>query len=173
MENQANSKNIILNYGLLLGVLTILISLIVYASGNHLQPHWSVSLFSILFMIAAIVYGIKKFKESNNDFLSWGQAVKIGVGISIIAALLSVIYNIIFVTYIEPDYMTQLMEIQTQGMLEQGMTDEEIEMAVSMTEKFSSPYLSAAFGIIGSAIGGFIISAIAGAIMKRTEENQY
>ncbi len=173
MENQANSKNIILNYGLLLGGITILISLVVYASGNHLQPHWSVSLFSILSMIALIVLGLKKYKETNNDFLSWGQAVKIGVGISVIGALLSVIYNIIFVTYIEPDFMTQLMEVQTQGMLEQGMTEEEIDMAISVTEKFSSPYLSAAFGIIGSAIGGFIISAIAGAIMKKTEENQY
>ena len=40
MENQANSKNVILNYGLYLGVASILLSLIIYATGNHLEPHW-------------------------------------------------------------------------------------------------------------------------------------
>jgi NhaP-type Na+/H+ or K+/H+ antiporter len=42
-----------------------------------------------------------------------------------------------------------------------------------MMETFSNPAITAAMGIIGGAFFGFIISAIAGAIMKRTEEDQY
>jgi hypothetical protein len=42
-----------------------------------------------------------------------------------------------------------------------------------MTEKFKSPLITSAFGIIASAIGGFIVSAIAAAIMKKSEEETF
>ena len=53
------------------------------------------------------------------------------------------------------------------------MTEEQIEASKSMMETFSSPAITSAIGIIAAAFFGFIISAIAGAIMKRTEEDQY
>ena len=43
MENQVNSKNLIVNKGGTLGVAMVLVSIIMYATGNHLEPHWSVS----------------------------------------------------------------------------------------------------------------------------------
>ncbi|MDY0779621.1 DUF4199 domain-containing protein [Tenacibaculum sp. IB213877] len=173
MENQVDSKKIIINNGLLLAGISILLSLIIYATGNHLEPHWSVSLVSGLAFIAIIVLGVKKFKESNGGFLSFGQAVKIGVGIAIVSALVGSIYQYIFMNFIEPDYMTQLIEVQQQKWLDQGMSDEQIEASQEMMSKFSGPLMTAAMGIISSAIGGFIVSAIAGAVMKKSEEEQY
>ncbi|WP_299157618.1 DUF4199 domain-containing protein [uncultured Tenacibaculum sp.] len=173
MENQTNSKSIIINNGLILGTISVLMSLIMYALGNHLNPHWSLSLVSTIFTIAFIILGIKKYKSINDGLISWGQAVKIGVGITILAALISVIYNYIFISFIEPDFMNQLLEVQNQKMIDGGMSEEQIEAANEMSKKFSSPLITSAIGIIGAAILGFIISAIAGAIMKKTEENDY
>ena len=56
--------------------------------------------------------GIKKFKVDNYNLLSFGQAVKIGVGISIISALLTIVYNQVFANFIEPDFMNQIYEIE-------------------------------------------------------------
>lgn len=173
MENQANSKSFIINNGVILGVLGVLISVLNYALGTHLDPHWSSSLGSGIFFIGLIVLGINQFKKANGGFLSWGQGVKIGVGVAIVAALISVIYNYIFISFIEPDFMNQIMEVQNQKFLDQGMSQEQIEAANAMTEKFKSPLITAAFGIIGSAIGGFIVAAIAAAIMKKSEEETY
>lgn len=173
MENQVNSKSIIINFGLILAGFSIFINLVNYAIGNHLDPHWSITVISILALVALIVFGIKKYKEANNGFLSWGQAVKIGVGIAIISALIGSLYNYVFMNFIEPDFMQQMAEIQNQKMLDQGYTDEQIEAANEMSESFRNPALIAAFGIIGSAIGGFIVSAIAGAIMKKSEEDDF
>jgi hypothetical protein len=75
--------------------------------------------------------------------------------------------------FIEPDFMSQMMEIQNQGFLDQGMTEEQIEVANEMSEKFQSPGIVAAMGIIMYAIGGFVVSAIGAAIMKKSEEEQY
>ena len=113
------------------------------------------------------------FKSSNNNLITWGQSVKIGVGISIISALIGIIYNLIFINFIEPDFMTLLMEKQVVAWEELNMTEEQIEASKSMMETFSSPAITSAIGIIAAAFFGFIISAIAGAIMKKTEEDQY
>ena len=48
--------------------------------------------------------------------MSWGQGVKVGVGIAVIAGLIVVVYNYIFMTFIEPDFMMQMTEIQNQNL---------------------------------------------------------
>jgi len=173
MENKISSKNTMLNYGLVLGLTTIFINLIAYAIGIHLDQDWRMGLLGFVAMIVVIVLGIKNFKSVNNNIISWGQSVKIGVGISIISALIGIIYNLIFINFIEPDFMTLLMEKQVVAWEELNMTEEQIEASKSMMETFSSPAITSAIGIIAAAFFGFIISAIAGAIMKRTEEEQY
>ena len=173
MENQVSSKSFMVNNGVILGIASVLFALIMYATGNHLAPHWSASIVNAVIFIGIIVYGIKQFKAASGGFLSWGQGVKIGVGIAIVGGLIMVIYNYIFMNFIEPEFMTQMMEVQNQALLDQGMTEEQIEAANAMTSSFSSPGIMAAVGIISYAIGGFIIAAIAAAIMKKSEEETY
>ncbi len=173
MENQANSKNIILNYGLYLGGISVLMSLTLYALGMHLDAHWSVGIVGFLITVALIVIGIKKFKEANGGFTSWGQAVKIGVGIALISSIIVAVYQLIFMAFIEPDFMAQIAEKQNQVMIDSGYTEEQMEAAKGMSEKMQSPAILSAMNILGGVFVGFIISAIAGAIMKKSEEEQY
>ena len=173
MENQVSSKSTMLNYGLLLGVASIFINLAAYALGIHLDQDWRIGTLGFLAMIVIIVLGIRNFKSVNNNLITWGQSVKIGVGISIISALIVVIYNLIFMNFIEPEFMNQMMEKQVVMWEEANMTEELIEANKSMFETFSNPAFTSAIGIIAAAFFGFVISAIAGAIMKRTEEDQY
>ena len=173
MENQVSSKNFMVNNGVILGVISVLVSLVLYATGNHLPPHWSATLASLLFTIGCIVLATKQFKAANGGFLSWGQGVKIGVGVAIVGGLIAVVYQYLFANFIEPEYMAQMIEIQNQTYLDGGMTEEQIEAANAMTASFSSPGIMAGIGIITSAIFGFIISAITAAIMKKSEEETY
>tara|TARA_B110001450_G_C17462937_1_gene416973 strand:+ start:143 stop:664 length:522 start_codon:yes stop_codon:yes gene_type:complete len=173
MENQLSSKSFTVNNGVILGVAMVLISLVIYATGNHLEPHWSSSVLSGVLFVGIIVFGIKKYKEANGSLLSWGKGVKIGVGIAVLAGLINVIYSYIFTSFIEPDFMSQMMEIQNQSFLDQGMTEKQIEVTKEMSKKFQSPGIVAAMGIIMYAIGGFVVSAIGAAIMKKSEEEQY
>ena len=173
MENQQTSaKQVMLNYGLILGFAGILINVAVFAMGKTYDPHWSVMVIVILVTIAVIVMGIKKVKESNNGLLSLGDALKTGLGIALIAGVISVIYTFIFTNYIEPEYFERMAEVQQQKMLEQypNMSDEQIENAMEMTKKMSGIGMTAAVSLIGSLFIGFIISLIAGLIMKKSEE---
>ncbi len=173
MENQVSSKSIIVNTGIMFGAAGVLVSVVSYAMGAHLDPHWSVQVISVAMLVGFLVFGIKKFKTANGGFLTFGQAVKVGVGISVLAALVSVVYNYIFTSFIEPDFMNQLIEVQNQKWLDQGMTEEQIEASNAMMEGFQNPLLSSAIGIIASAFFGFVVSAITGAILKKSPEEQY
>ena len=107
------------------------------------------------------------------DFYLGDKVLKLVVGIAVLAGLINVIYSYIFMNFIEPDFMNQMMEVQNQACIDQGMTEEQIENANEMGKKFQSPGITAAMGIIAYAIGGFIVSAIGAAIMKKSEEEQY
>jgi hypothetical protein len=173
MENQVSSKSFMVNNGVILGVVSVILLLVTYATGNHLNPHWSKSIIDGVVFIGVIFYGIKQFKEANGGFLTWGEGVKIGVGIAVLGGAIVVIYNYLFMSFIEPDFMNQLMEVQNQMLIDQGMSEEQIEAANEMSQAFQSPGIMAAGGIIAYAIGGFIVSAITAAIMKKSEEEQY
>ena len=75
MEDQTSTKQIMLNYGLMLGFVSILISVANYAVGDIYKPHWAIQVVSLIATIAVIVLGIKKVKELNNGFLSLGDAL--------------------------------------------------------------------------------------------------
>jgi len=171
MENQTTSaKSIMINYGLVLGLISILTSVTVYAMGHTYDQHWSIGVVSFLIMIAVIVMGIKKFKESNNGYLKLGEALKIGLGIALISGIISVLYTYVFTTFIEPDFFKNLVQIQEQKWMAAGMSDEQIENSKIMMSKMSNPMMTAGFSVIGSVFFGFIISLISGAIMKKSNE---
>ncbi|MGB0880669.1 MAG: DUF4199 domain-containing protein [Polaribacter sp.] len=173
MENQASSKSIILNYGLYLGIIGVIVHLVLWASGNVLELQWVNSLISFIATVVFIVLGIKKFKELNGSFMSWGQGVKVGMGIVMISAIITVVYTLLFTSVIDPEFQQQAMEFQKQAWVDAGMTEEQIESATGMTEKFQSPLIISAMILAFSAFLGFVISAIAAAIMKKNKEDNY
>lgn len=173
MDNQVSSKNIMMKYGVYLAVSSILINLVFYATGNLLTLGWALALVGLILTIVFLVMGIKKYRETNGGLLSWGQAVKIGVGISIVSAFIGVIYSLVFNNFIDPTIQEQAIEIQRQAWENSNMPDEQIEAAEEMAKTFSSPAITSAIQIVVAAFFGFIISAIAGAIMKKSEGDEY
>ncbi|WP_420553392.1 DUF4199 domain-containing protein [Tenacibaculum aiptasiae] len=173
MENQANSKGTILNYGLYLGIAGVFIHLIFYATGNLISLGWLSGIIGFIAMVVLIILGIKKFKADNGGFLTFGQAVKVGVGIAVISGIISTIYTLIFTNVIDPTIQEQALEIQRQAWIDAGYNEDQMEASEAMMQKMQSPMITVPLSIVVSAFFGFVISAIGGAIMKKTEENQY
>ena len=174
MENQksSSSKQVMLNYGLMLGVVSILIAVANYAFGNVYKPHWSISIISGLATVVVIVLGLKVIKENNGGYLSLGESLKNGLGMALISGVIYVIYFYVFVNFIQADYFENLGAVQEASMIEMypNMTDEQLENALEMSKKFSGFGMISAIVMIMSLFFGFVISLIAGLIMKKTQE---
>ena len=174
MENQTTSqKSIMINYGLILGILTILVNVIAYMTNgiSMERPFWEKALGWIVF-IGVIFMAIKKFREANNGNLKIGQAIKTGLGVALIGGIITGIYVFIFFNYIEPGALDTIMEMTQEKMLEQNpdMSDEQMEMALKMTKVFMSPTSMIFMTIIGNLIMGLVVSLISGLILKKEEQ---
>ena len=119
---------------------------------------------AILIYIACNTYKIK----FNNGFISFGQCLKIGVTICIIAGLLYGLFSAAF-GMMFPEYFEEIMQKMRIVMRDKNpqMTSEQIDMAMSMTKKFMNPAISIPITIIMYAFIGLIISLIIGAIVKK------
>ena len=172
MENQQMpTKKIALNYGLMLGFISILFHVVLFALGKHLDQDWKMSVLSIAITTVVIVLGIKKFKESNNGLLSLGQGLKTGIAIAMISAVVYIIYTMVFMFVISPESMEHGLEIARQKLMENpNMTDEIIEQSLAMQKKFQSPTFLIPIMLIVSLFIGFVISLIASLVMKKTDE---
>ena len=161
MESQQKPTNkIMLNYGVILGIVLILINVIIYAMGMIYDQDWKTGSIGIIAMIAVIFTGIKKFREFNDGFLSIGNALKTGLGIAIIGAIVSLVYTLIFMNFIEPEFIANTMAGAEQKMIEQNpnLTDEQIEQGLAFTEKLLSPGIMIAMALIWTLFLAFIIS---------------
>ena len=173
MENQQiPTKKVALNYGVILGIVSILISVIIYALDKHYDQDWTTRSPGLIAMIVIIFLGIKKYREFNDGFLTLGQALKTGVGIALIGSIIGLAYSFIFVNYIEPDYLNTMIEMQEQKLIDDfpDMTDEQLETQMNLVKKLSTPLFSSAIGLIVGLFFGFIISLISGLILKKTDE---
>lgn len=176
MENQkASVQKIAMNYGLLLALATIVLSVIVYVMGMHLESPWWQSLLNFVFMITAIIYGLKAYKNEGDGYLTISEALKTGLAISLVAGIIGSIFTYLFVTFIEADFIPQMLEVTQTNLINDNpqMTEAELEMAMGITEKFMTPWFMTAMGLIASLFFGFLISLLGGLMLKQNRPENY
>jgi len=172
MENQTNSKSVILNYGLYTGVLSILIALILFALGKSADPGVLLALVSFVAPLVLLILGIKKFKEANQGFMTWGQGVKIGVGIALVWGVLALGFQFLLENVISPELIDLKLQVARTQMENFGMSEDVIEAQMEKS-KNQSPFFGFALGLIFFTIIGFVVSAITAAVMKNAKEENY
>ncbi len=172
--NSVNSKKIIINYGLILGLISVLLGVISYVSGNVYKPHWSIQTIGFLILIAIIVYGIREFKKQNGGYLKLSQALKIGIGIALISGIIGVIYFLIQVNFIEPNYFENYMDFQREAAMQanSSATQEQIDAGLEVSKPFMNTGFFAGIQLAMALFFGFIISLIAGLVMKKDNPAQ-
>jgi preprotein translocase subunit YajC len=169
MENQqVTAKKFVLNYGILLGIVSVIYGVFMYVTNVYLDPSIIYGIISFLILIVLITLAIKAFKTENNGFLSLSEALKVGIGAAVIGGIIAAVWSFALTTYIEPDYTNQIMEVQREKMIETQpeMTETQIDTAIGMSSKLSSPPIAFAISLIGSLFFGLVISLIVGLIMK-------
>ncbi|WP_438422889.1 DUF4199 domain-containing protein [Aquimarina macrocephali] len=171
MENQIPTAKFSSNYGVILGIILILIHVLMYVSGMLLEgKQWPMYLYYLIFPVF-IFSTIHAYKKKNNGFLSLGQAIKIGISIAALSGLVYAVYNGIFNFFIEPDFIDQMLELTREKMMENpNMTEEQIEMSINWAKKLGGPIIGGAFFILLSVFFGFIYSLIGGLIMQKKQD---
>ena len=173
MENQKPTSKPHIEFGLFYGLAMIISFVIVYTL--HMDPVENpligtlTSVFSyFVFPVAFIYFGIAAFKKNNQGFASLGECLKTGVAIAFLGALVFSVFTIIF-NYVFPDYMDEIISQTRRIMLKQNpnMTSDQLETAIGMVKKFSSPLFAVPISLLMLSFLGLIYSTIIGLIVRK------
>ncbi|MGC6430978.1 MAG: DUF4199 domain-containing protein [Jejuia sp.] len=165
--NQQTPGKFSVNYGLILGIIMIVISVVMYATGMMLEgKQWPMFIYYIIFPVF-VIYTINKYKKHNANTLKLGEALKVGVSVAVVSAVVYGLYNILFNYLIDPEFIDKMMDVTREKLYEnEKMTEEMIDKSMEMARKFSHPLIGSAMWIGLSALFGLIYSLIGGLVMK-------
>jgi hypothetical protein len=167
MENKRNSMlNTALVYGSLLALSNILLGIVYYLM--NMQFDESQQYIGLVLSIVFIVLGILNHRNKNlNGYISYGNALGTGVMISLVAGIIGAVYFLVFSQYIDPEYMSKMMEHAETVYLEKGYSEEEVSRIIEGQRMMSSPLIMFFTTIIVSVLAGLIISLIVSIFLRK------
>ncbi|WP_222984485.1 DUF4199 domain-containing protein [Flagellimonas meishanensis] len=167
-EQQPKTGKFSLNYGLILGGISVVFGIMLYTQEMHTSQ--SSALMVIGIAIAAVVtfLGISAFKKANGSYLSLSEALKIGAGIALIAGIIGIVYNIVLVNYIDPDAPSKIMDARLGPALMNGeITQEEFDMQKEQSIKFW--WMGYPIILIINILIGLVLGLVTGLILKKSK----
>lgn len=159
-----------LRYGLIYGGIAVAFSLMLFFMDMHYQNDSMQGIVSMVIMAGTLLAGMIAFRKANDGFISLGEALKVGVGASLIGALLGVVYHFILTYGLDPEATEKSLDYAIQKMKQDNpeISQEILDQTREMQSKFSSPWIVTPIIIIFNLFLGFIISLIGGLIVKRS-----
>ena len=164
MENPSTAR-IALKWGVITSVVIIIYSVASFMTG--LYKNSATSYISFVFLLGGIIFAIKEYKSLNNNFLGFGEGLGIGTLTSAVTGLIASIFSFVYIMFIDTTIPQQIADMQREQLESRGMTSEQVEQAMEMASKFTSPGLLFIFGVLGYIFFGFIWSLIVSAIFKK------
>jgi hypothetical protein len=160
-----------IKYGLILGVISIVLGLVYYLLG-WMDPQSMgskfTSIFSFAITIAVLVMAIRHHRDSlQGGYIAFGKCVGIGLWVGLIAGIIGLVWSLVFFNFIVPDYFVSMKDMLVDTYEAQGLSDEQIEMAMKYVGWMMSPTSMAIMALIGSIFTALIFSLIVGAFMKK------
>lgn len=159
--------------GIYLGIVLIVYSLILYLLDVDFQSNWRY--LSILWMAAMLFWAMITTRDKiMGGYISYGKAFGAGFWTGLFAAIIGAIFTFLFVTEIDPNFTQEILTKAEEQMLEQNpnMSDEQLEMALSWTEKFTSPAMITVMALVMNVFYATILSLIIAIFVKREQPVQ-
>jgi hypothetical protein len=152
-------------YGLLTGLVSIIISFGIYAL--ELEQNSAVRFLSIAVLVGGIVLAMRSFKEQNGGFMGYGQGLSVGMLVSGVVGLLSGAFVYLYTTAVDPSVITRMMDKARADMEAKGtMSDADIDQALAWSAKFATgPFMLLSI-VLFTLFFGLLISLIAAAFVK-------
>ena len=126
---------------------------------------------SIILSLLFVFLGIKHYRDQeNNGLISFGKGLVIGLLISVIASLAFGLIDLIYVRFINPEFVTEYyneMVEQVRATVPAEEVEAKIEEMEAQREMFSSPAMSFMLMFLTVFVIGFIVSIISALILQR------
>lgn len=166
-QNRPTIAATAIRYGVFTGIVAILYAFVLIISRQ--QGNAALGWLSMIIPIGGISLAMLDFRKRNGGYMTYGEGLGIGTLLSLVSGVLSTVFNFVY-RVVDPSVVEQAME-QARVKLEEGgrLTDEQIDQAIAMSQKFTTGPVGFAIGIIGSVFIGALLSLLLAAIFKNSK----
>jgi hypothetical protein len=134
--------------GLVAGLIQVATGVAMYVAGVYFAP-WSMFVSGFV-LILCIVFGIRWYRDSVlRGRITYGQALMVGIVISVSTGILYAVYNIISISFVYPRFLEQMSSLNP------AMRDSLTANTIALSN------------MIRLSVGGTVVSALVSLILKR------
>jgi hypothetical protein len=165
-----------LNSGLIISVIGIAIFIIEYVAGimpvGIFKP-FLIMMVSYIIVIGVLVFYFSKYKKDIGGYISFGNAFLYLFIALACSAVITTVFNYIFTTYFDPNYLKHIMELQRDAMesyFAGKLSEEQTAAAMAKFDEQAAntgSIMQSVKMLFGGIIIGAIFALIIGAIMKK------
>lgn len=165
-----------IRYGLILGVVSILLAVFGYIMGVEFSMGYTNMIISSVVSIGVIIFACNRIKAENKGIIKYFDAVKLVFVTLILAYVIGSSYNFIFNNFIAPEYAQEVVKAtlnKTESMLEgMGMDESAIDAAMEQTrtelnKSLESPLMPFLQGIMVGGVALFVVALLAAIFVQR------
>lgn len=173
-------KDYVIKHGIILGLISIVISLLAYIIDFTLFAKWWFGLSLLLvYLILITIFGIKYRNEEHDGYLNFKGAFLYSFLVFVVVGVLGLIFNMILFNVVDPDLPQKITDAtveNTIAMMERfGVPEEQLDETVQEIRK-STPENFSPLGQAKTFLYGLIfyavLSLITGAIIKKKEPEE-
>ena len=168
-------KKLVLTYGIIGGLVVasmLIITTTIYHQSGNIEGGAIYGYDSTLLAFSLIFFGIKKYRDQNNDGkITFGTAFKMGFLITLIASTIYVITWLIDYYYFMPDFMEKYAEQTITKLRNEGAAQDVIEKTTkdmaNFAEWYKNPFFNAMITFAEILPVGLIVTLISAAILRK------
>ena len=172
MNEQPSTARIALKWGAFLGFALVITTLVMYLTDQTANPVFSV--LTVVEIIVCLVLAMRDFRLQNGGYMSYGEGLSTGSLLSAVAGLISAAFITFYNVVIDPTIQQRAFEQAREKLEDQGsLSDDQIDQAMEMSQKFQSPGFTFIAGVFGTIIMGLLLSLIVAAFIRRNKTNPF
>lgn len=157
-------------YGVYTGLAMVLLSLLFYALDVK-ATSWP-QYVSILVLLAGIIVGTLAFRDKcSGGYISYGRSLGSGVLISLVTGIILAVYSYLNAAFLNPEIIEQMIRAAEENMMNQGLSDDQIDQAMGMTKMFMTPGYIAITSVFSMLLWGTLISLLTSIFIKKGNQN--
>jgi len=173
MEEKQTSLGIhTLIYGVITGAALIVFSLIMYVTNLYMNQ--TLGYLSFLIMFAGMVLGSLQYRKVQlKGFMTYGQAFSTNFLIGLFATIISTIFFFFYIKYINPGLIDEILaQVRTKMEAKAGtMSSEQMDQAMSWTERFMTPVWMIVWGFLGNAFWAAVFALVVAIFIRKKDPN--
>ena len=157
-----------LMYGIYLGVVLIILSLVFYILDLHGES-WT-GYVNYVFILGGVILASVTYRDKYlGGFITYGQSFSTGFLAGLFTAIIGAIFTYFFMLYLGDEFTDLMMEKAEEKILESNpeIGDAELDLALSWTKKMMNPTWISVIAFLGSTFFSLVFALIASIFIKK------